>query len=117
MRLQRMDPQLRKLLECAYEAWLDSGIDHRALRGSAKVVSPPDSPLNPQTLGQSLVPESSWGTARNAICCCQPEEACLYRDVLSTPLHCLLCGVGHGCHLVDAAVVLAGGRVRGVLRL
>ena len=48
--LQRMDPQLRKLLECAYEAWLDSGIDHRALRGSSKVALPPDSPLHPAIL-------------------------------------------------------------------
>ena len=35
--LQRMDPQLRKLLEVAYEAWIDSGINHLALRGSDRV--------------------------------------------------------------------------------
>ena len=35
--LQRMDPQLRKLLEVAYEAWMDSGINHLALRGSERV--------------------------------------------------------------------------------
>lgn len=34
---QRMDPQLRKLLEVAYEAWIDSGINHLALRGSERV--------------------------------------------------------------------------------
>ena len=36
---QRMDPQLRKLLEVAYEAWMDSGINHLALRGSERVRS------------------------------------------------------------------------------
>ena len=35
--VQRMDPQLRKLLEVAYEAWIDSGINHLALRGSERV--------------------------------------------------------------------------------
>ncbi|EIE22203.1 ketoacyl-synt-domain-containing protein [Coccomyxa subellipsoidea C-169] len=34
---QKMDPQLRKLLEVAYEAWVDAGIDFRALRGSERV--------------------------------------------------------------------------------
>ena len=34
-----MDPQLRKLLEVSYEAWMDSGISHAALRGSDKVTS------------------------------------------------------------------------------
>ena len=36
-----MDPQLRKLLEVSYEAWIDSGIDHVALRGSNQVCSIP----------------------------------------------------------------------------
>ena len=36
-----MDPQLRKLLEVSYEAWIDSGIDHVALRGSNQVCSTP----------------------------------------------------------------------------
>ena len=36
-----MDPQLRKLLEVSYEAWIDSGIDHVALRGSNQVRSVP----------------------------------------------------------------------------
>ena len=35
--MQKMDPQLRKLLEVSYEAWIDSGIDHTAMRGSNKV--------------------------------------------------------------------------------
>ncbi len=35
--LQKMDPQLRKLLEVAYEAWVDAGVDFSALRGSKKV--------------------------------------------------------------------------------
>ena len=35
-----MDPQLRKLLEVAYEAWMDSGINHLALRGSERVCTP-----------------------------------------------------------------------------
>jgi hypothetical protein len=34
-----MDPQLRKLLEVSYEAWMDSGVSHAALRGSDKVTS------------------------------------------------------------------------------
>ncbi|EIE23140.1 hypothetical protein COCSUDRAFT_47508 [Coccomyxa subellipsoidea C-169] len=34
---QKMDPQLRKLLEVAYEAWVDAGVDFSALRGSEKV--------------------------------------------------------------------------------
>lgn len=33
----RMDPQLRKLLEVTAEAWVDAGIDARALRGSDRV--------------------------------------------------------------------------------
>jgi len=33
---QRMDPQLRKLLEVAHEAWADAGVDPGALRGSAR---------------------------------------------------------------------------------
>lgn len=32
-----MDPQLRKLLEVTAEAWVDAGIDARALRGSDRV--------------------------------------------------------------------------------
>jgi fatty acid synthase len=32
-----MDPQLRKLLEVAYEAWVDAGVDFSALRGSNRV--------------------------------------------------------------------------------
>jgi fatty acid synthase len=31
-----MDPQLRKLLEVAHEAWADAGVDPGALRGSAR---------------------------------------------------------------------------------
>ncbi|CAK0786732.1 hypothetical protein CVIRNUC_009946 [Coccomyxa viridis] len=34
---QKMDPQLRKLLEVSYEAWVDAGVDFSALRGSNKV--------------------------------------------------------------------------------
>ena len=37
--VQRMYPQLRKLLEVSYEAWMDSGISHAALQGSDKVTS------------------------------------------------------------------------------
>ena len=33
----RMDPQLRKLLEVTHEAWVDSGVDVKQLRGSDKV--------------------------------------------------------------------------------
>lgn len=32
-----MDPQLRKLLEVTHEAWVDSGVDVKQLRGSDKV--------------------------------------------------------------------------------
>ncbi len=32
-----MDPQMRKLLEVTHEAWVDSGVDYRAMRGSARV--------------------------------------------------------------------------------
>ena len=32
-----MDPQLRVRLEVAHEAWVDAGIDARALRGSDRV--------------------------------------------------------------------------------
>lgn len=32
-----MDPQLRKLLEVSYEAWLDAGVDFNGLRGSDRV--------------------------------------------------------------------------------
>ena len=35
--MQKMDPQLRKLLEVSYEAWVDAGVDFSALRGSNKV--------------------------------------------------------------------------------
>ena len=35
--MQKMDPQLYKLLETSYEAWTDSGIDVRALRDSNRV--------------------------------------------------------------------------------
>jgi fatty acid synthase len=35
--LQKMDPQLYKLLEVSYEAWMDSGIDVRSLRDSNRV--------------------------------------------------------------------------------
>lgn len=34
---QKMDPQIFKLLETSYEAWVDSGIDVRALRDSNRV--------------------------------------------------------------------------------
>ena len=35
--LQKMDPQMRKLLEVTHEAFVDSGIDYKSLRGSSKV--------------------------------------------------------------------------------
>ena len=35
--LQKMDPQMRKLLEVTHEAWVDSGVDYRAMQGSARV--------------------------------------------------------------------------------
>ena len=35
--LQKMDPQMRKLLEVSWEAWMDSGIDVNQLRGSSRV--------------------------------------------------------------------------------
>ena len=35
--VQKMDPQLMKLLEVAYEAWMDTGIDVRSLRDSNRV--------------------------------------------------------------------------------
>ena len=37
MRAQKMDPQMRKLLEVTHEAFVDSGIDYKALRGSPRV--------------------------------------------------------------------------------
>jgi len=50
-----MDPQMRKLLEVSWEAWMDSGIDVNQLRGSSRVgvyigccgseVLPPPPPL------------------------------------------------------------------------
>lgn len=51
-----MDPQLRKLLEVSWEAWIDSGLDVWALRHSRRVgvycgscgseVPPPSPPLS-----------------------------------------------------------------------
>ena len=35
--VQRMDPQLYKLLEVSWEAWIDSGINVGALRDSNRV--------------------------------------------------------------------------------
>ena len=35
--VQKMDPQMRKLLEVTHEAFVDSGIDYKALRGSPRV--------------------------------------------------------------------------------
>ena len=35
--VQRMEPQLYKLLEVSWEAWQDSGIDVRSLRDSDRV--------------------------------------------------------------------------------
>lgn len=32
-----MDPQMRKLLEVSWEAWMDSGVDFTKLRGSSRV--------------------------------------------------------------------------------
>ena len=32
-----MDPQMRKLLEVTHEAFMDSGVDYKALRGSSRV--------------------------------------------------------------------------------
>ena len=37
VRTQKMDPQMRKLLEVTHEAFVDSGIDYKALRGSPRV--------------------------------------------------------------------------------
>ena len=34
---QVMDPQLKKLLEVSWEAWIDSGLDVWALRDSVRV--------------------------------------------------------------------------------
>ena len=34
---QKMDPQMRKLLEVTHEAFVDSGVDYKALRGSSRV--------------------------------------------------------------------------------
>ena len=36
-RAQKMDPQMRKLLEVTHEAFVDSGMDYKALRGSPRV--------------------------------------------------------------------------------
>lgn len=37
LRLQKMDPQMRKLLEVTHEAFVDSGVDYKSLRGSSRV--------------------------------------------------------------------------------
>ena len=36
-RPQKMDPQMRKLLEVTHEAFVDSGVDYKSLRGSPRV--------------------------------------------------------------------------------
>ena len=33
MAAQKLDPQIRKLLECTWEAWMDDGIDVAKLSG------------------------------------------------------------------------------------
>ena len=53
-----MDPQLRKLLEVTHEAWVDSGVDVKQLRGSDKVRER----------------QSAWDTASSLI------DACLYHS-------------------------------------
>lgn len=35
--VQKMDPQMRKLLEVTHEAFVDSGVDYKSLRGSSRV--------------------------------------------------------------------------------
>ena len=35
--VQKMDPQMRKLLEVSWEAWMDAGVDVNKLRGSERV--------------------------------------------------------------------------------
>lgn len=37
LRPQKMDPQMRKLLEVTHEAFVDSGVDYKSLRGSSRV--------------------------------------------------------------------------------
>lgn len=58
-RPQRMDPQLRKLMEVAYEAWTDSGINHLALRGSDRVSASQHSQLMPMLTSSCATTASS----------------------------------------------------------
>ncbi len=93
-----MDPQLRKLLEVAYEAWMDSGINHLALRGSERVRAPARvlSPAACVTrrrkslLGQDELPvlhpviaTRYNGRSRHLV------FAALSRQILSSKHHCL----------------------------
>lgn len=95
--LQKMDPQLRKLLEVSYEAWVDAGVDFSALRGSDRVgvyVGACGSETHAQWLGdipnitgyeqtgcaQSMFPNrlSWWFDFRGPSKCIDTGERCLW---------------------------------------
>ena len=65
--VQKMDPQLRKLLEVSYEAWMDSGINHMAMRGSNKVRKSSQAVLMPshQSDGRVLPIVLAWSKRRS----------------------------------------------------
>lgn len=111
-----MDPQLRKLLEVSYEAWVDAGVDFSALRGSDRVgvyVGACGSETHAQWLGdipsitgyeqtgcaQSMFPNrlSWWFDFRGPSKCIDTGELCIRADY-ALSYHEAGCGISMCCH-------------------
>ena len=84
---QRMDPQLRKLLEVTHEAWVDSGVDVKQLRGSSKVRGSGNFPVPCVPAGYGMPPPAQLQESRTNPCgaqvgvylgCCGSEVHALW---------------------------------------
>ena len=88
--MQRMDPQLRKLLEVTHEAWVDSGVDVKQLRGSSKVRGSGKCHVSRAPAGYGMPPPAQLQESRtNYVWCAQVG---VYLGCCGSEVHALWLG-------------------------